>query len=377
MNDPKPRPRPPATPADRQQAFVSVPDPIPVPAPAGHSFAWMVQVGGIVFGTIVAPVIVALILKYMDSGGPAPASAPAAADTATAAQRSADIQPTPDAKSEKPPEEPPRAVAEKSPEPPPEKKPEKQPDTKPETKPADNPAPAVASADQEKTKPRRGARAGDKAGSKPAAPVVATKGAPVWKSIFNGKDFTGWIKPMVDHWSIDAANQTLVATESSAIKHPSWIVTDQDYTDFRFRFECRMGPQTNSGITIRTLEKEKPLERIQIQLWGEEPKGKHFPTGTIIGLPSDASTPNTKPTDDPVLRPLGEWNVVEVSCRGTHVKFMVNGKRLQDVNVTDAAKLPNARPDAFRSSGRIGLQAETGKIEFRRIEVMELPPGKD
>jgi hypothetical protein len=31
--------------------------------------------------------------------------------------------------------------------------------------------------------------------------------------------------------------------------------------------------------------------------------------------------------------------------------------------------LPNACPDALRTSGRIGLQCESGRIEFRRIEV--------
>ena len=50
----------------------------------------------------------------------------------------------------------------------------------------------------------------------------------------------------------------------------------------------------------------------------------------------------------------------------------MNGKVIQDVRIDKKASLANARPDVLRTLGRIGLQSQAGRVEFRRIEIENL-----
>ena len=59
-------------------------------------------------------------------------------------------------------------------------------------------------------------------------------------------------------------------------------------------------------------------------------------------------------------RPVGEWNVAEVICRGERAEFRFNGK-----TVNRLTRLSPAR-------GRIQLQSEGCPVEFRRVEIRPL-----
>ena len=56
-------------------------------------------------------------------------------------------------------------------------------------------------------------------------------------------------------------------------------------------------------------------------------------------------------------RPVGEWNVAEIVCRGDQAEFIFNGKTVNRIT-----KLSPSR-------GRIQLQSEGCPIEFRRVAV--------
>ena len=60
-------------------------------------------------------------------------------------------------------------------------------------------------------------------------------------------------------------------------------------------------------------------------------------------------------------RPVGEWNVAEVICRGEQAEFRFNGK-----TVNRLTRLSPAR-------GRIQLQSEGCPVEFRRVEIRPFP----
>lgn len=64
-------------------------------------------------------------------------------------------------------------------------------------------------------------------------------------------------------------------------------------------------------------------------------------------------------TDDSE-NPLGEWNTMEIECRGDTVTIWVNGD------------LVNAGYDCTATGGRIAIQAEGAVCEFRRVELHPL-----
>jgi hypothetical protein len=60
-------------------------------------------------------------------------------------------------------------------------------------------------------------------------------------------------------------------------------------------------------------------------------------------------------------KPTGEWQMLEIEVRGDSLNVTLNG-----TVVTRAAALANPR-------GYVGLQGEAGVVEYRTIEIQEMP----
>jgi hypothetical protein len=60
------------------------------------------------------------------------------------------------------------------------------------------------------------------------------------------------------------------------------------------------------------------------------------------------------------IKPVGEWNVEEVTCRGDQITCKING--------VEVATGTGAMPDG----GRIGWQSEGSPIQFRNIQIKKL-----
>lgn len=63
-----------------------------------------------------------------------------------------------------------------------------------------------------------------------------------------------------------------------------------------------------------------------------------------------------------LMKPTGEWNVMEISCRGSELALWFNGESLSSL------------PDCVVFEGKIGLQAEFAPIEFRSVKFRALKP---
>jgi hypothetical protein len=64
-------------------------------------------------------------------------------------------------------------------------------------------------------------------------------------------------------------------------------------------------------------------------------------------------------TDDSE-KPVGEWNTMEIECRGRGIKVWVNGALVNDGH------------DCTADRGQIALQAEGTPVEFKRLELSPL-----
>jgi Domain of Unknown Function (DUF1080) len=60
-------------------------------------------------------------------------------------------------------------------------------------------------------------------------------------------------------------------------------------------------------------------------------------------------------------KPLGEWNIMQIECKGDEVIVHVNGT------------LVNHGSKSTATSGRIALQAEGSEVEFRKVELTRIP----
>jgi hypothetical protein len=186
--------------------------------------------------------------------------------------------------------------------------------------------------------------------------------------LFNGKDLTGWTyhldKPevrMEDVWS--AKDGVLFCKGRPA----GYLLTKRnDFENYILTLEWRWPEQGgNNGVLVHVTEPgalgvwPKSLE---VQL-GSGNAGDFWVIGTTIEVEKPEGRIEGRRhlnlTDDSE-KPIGEWNEMEVTCRGDEVIVKVNGD------------LVNRATNVSQTRGAIALQSEGTPIEFRNIKLESL-----
>ena len=171
-----------------------------------------------------------------------------------------------------------------------------------------------------------------------------------WVELFDGKTLNGWQgRPTTaagnnGDWSV--ANNALVCGGTI----PSWISTNDSFSDFRLTLEFRGAGTVNSGVFLRSQKEGQPhITGYELQIWDYQPAGFH--TGSLVG--SLKASP-TKILPD-------QWNKYDITAKGDHFVVMLNGKTVLDAR------------DPKHKEGVIGFQCQKDqRIEFRNIKLQRL-----
>ncbi len=192
---------------------------------------------------------------------------------------------------------------------------------------------------------------------------------PGFRSLFNGRDLSGWQglagdPPAVAAMSDDKHAEAQAAANEAARTH--WTVRDgvlhfdkgwtslqtvESFGDFELRLEWRIETGGDSGIYIRGCP--------QVQIW-DNPIG----SGGLYNNQRGPSGPITVAD-----RPPGEWNEFRIIVLGDRVTVFLNG-----VLVVNDTTLENYwdRTKPVPASGPIELQAHDTPLQFRNVWVREL-----
>jgi hypothetical protein len=212
----------------------------------------------------------------------------------------------------------------------------------------------------------------------PASPSAPPSGASVdpeagFESLFNGKDLTGWgAGTKAEAFRVDAAGN-LIAKSNPTKNETFCLLTEKEYGDYVMRFEYQFDepPPTASHSSVAIRSGPDHIDgrgcRLEVQLrdTGKDALG----TGAFIFVQG---------TEKKTLAPVGElapgvWHSVEIEFRDRRVKVTINGKLVNDV---DLSKLTGLRGyfqrEVERKQGRIGLQSYREETKFRNIRVKEL-----
>ena len=195
-------------------------------------------------------------------------------------------------------------------------------------------------------------------------------------ALFNGRDLTGWTfhtKTPGDNpkkpWAVRGG--LLVCTGSPL----GYIATADEFAGYLLTVEYRYPAGTdkpNSGVLIHCGKADRvwPLS-IEVQMRGGR-AGDLLPNPDDAGkLPRTGIDParldpldkgkrrhlRTEPAGRDAEKPVGEWNRLEVACKGGDLRVLLN-------NV-----LVNEASGGELTRGRIGLQSEGSTVEFRRVEL--------
>ena len=185
------------------------------------------------------------------------------------------------------------------------------------------------------------------------------------KSIFNGKDLSGWKQypEMVTKFSV---------TEEGAIRAqdgPGQLETEGVYANFVLQMEAKTNAENlNSGLFFRSIPGDKMMgyeSQIHNGIEGDDPtKPIDSGTGAIF----------RRSVARKVVSKDKEWLIKTLIAEGAHISVWVNGYQVTDW--TDQRKADeNPRRGLRLEAGTIILQGHdpTTDVLFRNFQIQELP----
>jgi hypothetical protein len=204
----------------------------------------------------------------------------------------------------------------------------------------------------------------------PAQDIDDREKAEGFVPLFNGKDLTGWhcYGGKAEVWK--AEDGLLVC----AAEGGGWLGTERDYADFVLRLEYRLQAAGNSGVYLRAPEKGH-ISRVgmEIQILDDDhPRYKGLDYYQYTG-----SLYHVVPPKRHVTKPAGQWNAMEIRCEGRRLVVLVNGVKVVDEDLDrlrEDKAVAKEHPGLARTTGRLGLQSHSERVEFRRLRVKELKP---
>lgn len=176
------------------------------------------------------------------------------------------------------------------------------------------------------------------------------------KSIFNGKDLTGWTVYGTEKWYVEDG---LLVCESGPDKEYGYLGTEKEYGDFELTLEFKQGADGNSGVFFRS-----SIEGTKITGWQAEVAPPGSNTGGIYESYGRGWLIKPDPELDKFLK-FGEWNSMKVRVKGSLVETWLNGQKM--ISLEDE-KIGQAK-------GIIALQIHSGggiKVQWRLLKVREL-----
>jgi hypothetical protein len=181
-----------------------------------------------------------------------------------------------------------------------------------------------------------------------------------------GPKLKGWVRGPVpaeakldpqSQWALDAATGHLVCEGN---RGHEWLRWDRELGDLIFHVEWRFTPVPgkkgyNSGVYARNSADAKIWHQAQT---GDASGGYLF-GNTKVG--DAVKRFNLSKRGQPSrVKPAGEWNTFEITCRGKEMTLWVNGAV---TNRWGECEIPR---------GYVGLEAEGWRIEFRNVKVKTL-----
>ena len=176
------------------------------------------------------------------------------------------------------------------------------------------------------------------------------------KSLFNGKDLTGWTVHGTEKWYVE--NGELVC-ESGPDKQYGYLSTTEKYKDFELVLHFKQEADGNSGVFIRSA-----IEGVKIEGWQVEvaPPGHH--TGGIYESYGRGWLIMPEPEKEGYLKP-DAWNKMKIRVVGDEVTTWLNGKEMVQLSDEKIGK----------AMGFIALQIHDGggiMVRWKKTSITEI-----
>jgi hypothetical protein len=202
-------------------------------------------------------------------------------------------------------------------------------------------------------------------GTDEANTILKSRGGDGMTSFFNGRNFDGWAGPLENY---EVRDSSIVCKPEKG----GTIYWNQALTDFDVRLEFKLPPGGNNGLAIRYpgdgdtayvgMTELQVLDDNYEKVRGPiDAKQAH---GSAYGMVAAARG---------YQRPIGEWNVQDVSVKGSTVRVELNGTVIlnADLSKVDPATYmaKHEHPGVSRTSGFFGFAGHNDPVMFRNVMV--------
>ena len=182
--------------------------------------------------------------------------------------------------------------------------------------------------------------------------------------LFNGKDLTGW-NGNSDLWSVKDGVIVGSTHGREKLKKNRFLSTSDAYSDFTLRLKVKI-ENGNSGVQFRS---EQHIDQVVIGYQADVAMETYF--GMLYEEGKRGIMPywNDELSDEEKkaifnAAKLDGWNQYVITCKGDHIKMVLNGYTTLDFNDPEGAK-----------KGIIALQMhvwdEPMRVFFKDIEIKE------
>lgn len=168
-----------------------------------------------------------------------------------------------------------------------------------------------------------------------------------WVRLFDGHTLFGW--EITGEANFRVQDNSIVVDEGAQCL----MCTSSTWGNFELEFEFNADEKTNSGVFVRTpFDPENPaLDCYEINI---APTDNPFPTGSIVARKkaTEQGIKSAKP---------GTWQTMNIIADGKDISVSLDGETVCEYS--DTVDL---------SPRRIGLQHNSGRVEFRNIKIKSL-----
>jgi hypothetical protein len=155
------------------------------------------------------------------------------------------------------------------------------------------------------------------------------------------------------------------------------IYTKAEYADHVVRLEYKLPPGGNNGLAIRypgngVHAATQGMCELQIL---DDTAGKYTKldprqfNGSAYGMVA---------AHRGYLRPVGEWNFMEVTAKGPTIQVELNGTRILDADLVKVTEFKDKQPHPGRENvkGHFGFAGHNDPVAFRNIQIKPLDDKK-
>jgi len=204
-------------------------------------------------------------------------------------------------------------------------------------------------------------------GSTEANKILAAKGGDGFKTVFNGKDFSGWTGPVDNYDIVDGA-------VTCKPKKGGTIYTKEVYADFVARVEFKLPPGGNNGLAIRYPGTGDTAYVGMCELQVLDDNYEQVTKSKIDPRQAHGSAYGMAAAQRGYHHPVGEWNFQEVTVKGSKIKVELNGVVILDTDLATAKDFManSPHPGKDRASGHFGLAGHNDPVTFRNVSIKKL-----